>query len=431
MSNRTYETIVENMRKMEKAFSSIDPTVRRLLDASESLSNSLSPVLQLYNQIDFRQIDRIAENMRSITGVYANYESLSRFAEDSIRISKMVSPYVQQIENMRTQISIPDISAINRVLRRSASMSQNYSSIVQNLQNALSIWNYDYTNDCDDDFVDVPQELEEAITSVCEGDLSIEQIEKLGTPWQDRLKRIICKVLLYVILNLLLPAYAAFTLNPIFQTVKDVVLYRDQNEASSDGIIEENSRLEIWSDNLNQDYIEISYSYNGETIAGYVKRDDLVNNTIKVSDGISIDEVDFVFYCTSLMSEYWEIEPGEAYKRLNEDTGIITGFITKNYDALSKMDDDTIVTEIAKEYHKRTQYSRRQSERKKKINYTVVCIDEFAGRFNLPAKIAFHYLYDHKGIAFIKENYDIEHTLSIDEAIDDLTLVCRNNGGTY
>ena len=45
--------------------------------------------------------------------------------------------------------------------------------------------------------------------------------------------------------------------------------------------------------------------------------------------------------------------------------------------------------------------------------------------------MAFHYLYDHKGIEFIKEHYDIEHTLSIDDAVEDLTLICRNNGGSY
>ncbi len=71
------------------------------------------------------------------------------------------------------------------------------------------------------------------------------------------------------------------------------------------------------------------------------------------------------------------------------------------------------------------------SELKKKINYTVVCVNEFANRFHITAKEAFNYLYAYKGIEFIKEHYDIEHTLSIDDAVDDLALVCRNNGGDY
>ena len=50
---------------------------------------------------------------------------------------------------------------------------------------------------------------------------------------------------------------------------------------------------------------------------------------------------------------------------------------------------------------------------------------------NIASKEAFIYLYEYKGIEFIKEHYDIEHTLSIDDAVDDLTMICRNNGGGY
>ncbi len=71
------------------------------------------------------------------------------------------------------------------------------------------------------------------------------------------------------------------------------------------------------------------------------------------------------------------------------------------------------------------------SELKKKINYTVVCVNEFANRHRISSKEAFMYLYAHKGIEFIKENYDVEHTLSFDDAVDDLTIICRNNGGNY
>ena len=38
-------------------------------------------------------------------------------------------------------------------------------------------------------------------------------------------------------------------------------------------------------------------------------------------------------------------------------------------------------------------------------------------------------MYDYKAIEFIKEFYDIEHTLSFDEVVEDCTRICRNNGG--
>ena len=63
------------------------------------------------------------------------------------------------------------------------------------------------------------------------------------------------------------------------------------------------------------------------------------------------------------------------------------------------------------------------------INYIVVCINEFAARFGMNSKEAFNYLNKYSGISFLKEHYEIEHTLSIDNAIEDLTLVCKRNGG--
>ncbi|OGO80189.1 MAG: hypothetical protein A2Y21_07900 [Clostridiales bacterium GWC2_40_7] len=63
------------------------------------------------------------------------------------------------------------------------------------------------------------------------------------------------------------------------------------------------------------------------------------------------------------------------------------------------------------------------------INYMVVCINEFASRYNLSSKEAFDYLSKYSGISFLKDNYEIEHTLSIDDAIDDMIIICGKNGG--
>lgn len=70
------------------------------------------------------------------------------------------------------------------------------------------------------------------------------------------------------------------------------------------------------------------------------------------------------------------------------------------------------------------------SEERKQINYMVVCVNEFARKHNLKMKEAFQFLFQHKAIEFLKENYDIEHTLSLDDALDDMLTVCRKNGGT-
>ena len=70
------------------------------------------------------------------------------------------------------------------------------------------------------------------------------------------------------------------------------------------------------------------------------------------------------------------------------------------------------------------------SEQKKQINYTVACVNEFARKHHISGKEAFQYLFMFKGIAFIKENYEAEHTLSFDTVLEDLCILCRRNGGT-
>ncbi|MBU3102331.1 MULTISPECIES: DUF3791 domain-containing protein [Clostridium] len=65
-----------------------------------------------------------------------------------------------------------------------------------------------------------------------------------------------------------------------------------------------------------------------------------------------------------------------------------------------------------------------------KVRYMVVCVNEFADRLNINGKEAFNYLNKHKAINFLLNNYEIEHTLSIDEAVDDMVIVSKNNGGT-
>lgn len=66
---------------------------------------------------------------------------------------------------------------------------------------------------------------------------------------------------------------------------------------------------------------------------------------------------------------------------------------------------------------------------KNQIRYTVACVNEFAKCKNLMPKESFEYLHKHKGMDFLIEFYDVEHTLSFDDVVSDLTLICQKNGG--
>ena len=70
-----------------------------------------------------------------------------------------------------------------------------------------------------------------------------------------------------------------------------------------------------------------------------------------------------------------------------------------------------------------------QNSSQSRLHYYVICIGEFAKRKEISQKEAFNYLYAHKGIDFLIDCYDAEHTLSLNDAVEDLSAVCKRNGG--
>ena len=61
--------------------------------------------------------------------------------------------------------------------------------------------------------------------------------------------------------------------------------------------------------------------------------------------------------------------------------------------------------------------------------YVIYCIDKFAERYRLSSRQAYEYLSRFKGLDFLDECYEAEHTLSFDDAVNDLSAVCKRNGG--
>ena len=66
---------------------------------------------------------------------------------------------------------------------------------------------------------------------------------------------------------------------------------------------------------------------------------------------------------------------------------------------------------------------------KNKIDYFVVCVNDFADTHGMSYTAAFDYLKAYKGLDFLSNHYDIEHTYSIEDAVADLAQVCARNGG--
>lgn len=68
-------------------------------------------------------------------------------------------------------------------------------------------------------------------------------------------------------------------------------------------------------------------------------------------------------------------------------------------------------------------------EQNHKTTYIIYCIDKFADAYHLTSKQSFAYLNRYKGIEFLDKNYEAEHLLSFEDAVEDLTTICQRNGG--
>ncbi|MCL2268335.1 MAG: DUF3791 domain-containing protein [Chitinispirillia bacterium] len=67
---------------------------------------------------------------------------------------------------------------------------------------------------------------------------------------------------------------------------------------------------------------------------------------------------------------------------------------------------------------------------KKLAEFMVMSVNDFAHEKHLAVRESFNYLNEHKGLDYLQDYYDIEHTLSPADTVEALTIVCKQNGGT-
>ena len=66
-----------------------------------------------------------------------------------------------------------------------------------------------------------------------------------------------------------------------------------------------------------------------------------------------------------------------------------------------------------------------------RIEYMATCIGDFAAQHAMTPAAAYAVLEKYHGLSFLADCYDIEHTQSIQTAVDDMSDVCIMNGGVF
>lgn len=71
-----------------------------------------------------------------------------------------------------------------------------------------------------------------------------------------------------------------------------------------------------------------------------------------------------------------------------------------------------------------------KKEIENRVEYFYCCLGAFASRHCISNAEAYRYLKSFKGLDFIDKFYEVEHTQSIEDSVEDMAIVCKKNGGT-
>ena len=66
---------------------------------------------------------------------------------------------------------------------------------------------------------------------------------------------------------------------------------------------------------------------------------------------------------------------------------------------------------------------------KNTLEFLVALVSEFATHLGISQDAAYNYIREYRGLEYYFKHYNILHTLSFEENIEDLLQVCANNGG--
>lgn len=63
------------------------------------------------------------------------------------------------------------------------------------------------------------------------------------------------------------------------------------------------------------------------------------------------------------------------------------------------------------------------------LEFLVALVSEFAARLGISQDVAYNYIREYQGLEYYFKHYNVLHTLSFEENVEDMIQVCANNGG--
>lgn len=312
---------------------------------------------------------------------------------------------------------MPDIAALSSNLQRAA-------EIVQTVE-------FNSLDEIDDEIYD---EYDSDIEQISVRELTNEEIVEKIEKSEGKFAKLLCRIIVFFVTTFF-AGYLQYASGPIYKLINKVIVKEDIDDLSKEiGTPVKGTKITVWA--KKDGYVEISYEDKNGSVQGYISEDDLNNKAKLVQDALDEEQVIFISKCMLSMSEYWDVDFDEVYKRLNEDFDIIKEYIIPDYGRLVELTDEKLVLDIDGEFNKR-QNTKIDKEFKSTSNYSddelrfvIFCIESLAEDMKVDPIIVHDALTKESNIVdqYIIPCYETLHTQGKEYIIENLKEVMAERG---
>ncbi len=418
----SYLRIVQSARTLSKGLQGIysSPNYIKSIQSAQKMAEAfkLSVPKVYYNQNTLKAITKLAESLsKSSFASIGNkdlYEALQRNPAFQMKVIKQ-EDFIKPGEKNRQ--SMPDIAALSSNLQRAA-------EIVQTVE-------FNSLDEIDDEIYD---EYDSDIEQISVRELTNEEIVEKIEKSEGKFAKLLCRIIVFFVTTFF-AGYLQYASGPIYKLINKVIVKEDIDDLSKEiGTPVKGTKITVWA--KKDGYVEISYEDKNGSVQGYISEDDLNNKAKLVQDALDEEQVIFISKCMLSMSEYWDVDFDEVYKRLNEDFDIIKEYIIPDYGRLVELTDEKLVLDIDGEFNKR-QNTKIDKEFKSTSNYSddelrfvIFCIESLAEDMKVDPIIVHDALTKESNIVdqYIIPCYETLHTQGKEYIIENLKEVMAERG---
>ncbi len=308
----------------------------------------LAKELQKYKEMHESVYKSFSAVQQVLSPVLEEYHRVSEVVSVARKVQESIQPITNYLKDI--QPVLPDTKVLSQLAEiRSRILLE--PSVLIGLQEAIetqinsSLWEYEVEQDeFEEPFVD---EIQEDILMLAETEDKVGFLTQFLVKWGEKGRAIIVSVIKWIMITFI-AGLVEHWCEPVYKVLTPSFLLQEENADTKNKIeIPVNTEIHIWND-ITNNFIEITYKIDDTEYQGYMKQEEFVANTEKISDEVELEHIVFINDVTHLLSEKWNIQPEQVYSFLKDDTDLLNEYLLKHYDVLNLLDEAELVENIEK-----------------------------------------------------------------------------------